>query len=92
VTDDAVSTSRDDAILHITLNRPSLRNSLSHTMIDELVGILTAAARDDTLRAISIAGAGDDFCTGADWVAPIARANVPAPATWCGASRTPRIA
>ncbi len=38
-------------------------------MIDDLVSALTAAARDDSLRAISIAGAGDDFCTGADWVA-----------------------
>lgn len=38
-------------------------------MIDDLVSALTAAARDDSLRAISIAGAGDDFCTGADWMA-----------------------
>ncbi len=38
-------------------------------MIDDLVSALTAAASDDSLRAISIAGAGDDFCTGADWVA-----------------------
>ena len=45
------------------------RNSLNHAMIDDLVGILTAAATDDTLRAISIEGAGGDFCTGADWVA-----------------------
>ncbi len=38
-------------------------------MIDDLVSALTAAASDDSLRAISITGAGDDFCTGADWVA-----------------------
>lgn len=38
-------------------------------MIDDLVSALTAAASDESLRAISIAGAGDDFCTGADWVA-----------------------
>lgn len=38
-------------------------------MIDDLVSALTAAASDDSLRAISIAGAGDDFCTGADWMA-----------------------
>lgn len=38
-------------------------------MIDDLVSALTAAAKDDSLRAISIAGAGDDFCTGADWMA-----------------------
>lgn len=38
-------------------------------MIDDLVGILTAAAYDDSLRAVVITGAGEDFCTGADWVA-----------------------
>lgn len=38
-------------------------------MIDDLVDILTAAAYDDSLRAVAITGAGDDFCTGADWVA-----------------------
>jgi 2-(1,2-epoxy-1,2-dihydrophenyl)acetyl-CoA isomerase len=64
-----VTTAREGAILRITLNRPSRRNSLDHAMIGELVSILTAAATDDSLRAIGIAGAGADFCTGADWVA-----------------------
>ena len=38
-------------------------------MIDDIVGILTDAATDDSLRAVCIRGAGKDFCTGADWVA-----------------------
>ena len=38
-------------------------------MVDTLVGALTEAATDDTLRAIHIRGEGDDFCSGADWVA-----------------------
>ena len=38
-------------------------------MIDQLVAALTAAATDDALRAVHIRGAGDDFCSGADWVA-----------------------
>ncbi len=67
--DGTVRHSHDGAILRITLDRPSRRNSLNHTMTDELVAVLTAAATDDSLRAISIAGAGGDFCTGADWVA-----------------------
>jgi 2-(1,2-epoxy-1,2-dihydrophenyl)acetyl-CoA isomerase len=67
--DGAVTSSRDGAVLRITLDRPSRRNSLSHEMIDDLVDILTSAATDDSLRAICIGGAGDDFCTGADWVA-----------------------
>ena len=38
-------------------------------MIKTFVAALTDAAIDDTLRAIHIRGAGDDFCAGVDWVA-----------------------
>lgn len=69
VTDGSVTTSRTDSVLRITLDRPARRNSLDHQMIEDLLGILTAAATDDSLRAVAISGAGDDFCTGADWVA-----------------------
>ena len=62
-------------------------------MVDEFVGILTAAATDDALRAIYLTGAGEDFCAGADWVATnTGGRNAPAPATSSGASRTPRTA
>jgi 2-(1,2-epoxy-1,2-dihydrophenyl)acetyl-CoA isomerase len=67
--DGSVRTSRDGAILRITLDRPARRNSLNRPMTDTLVSILTEAATDDSLRAIGITGAGDDFCTGSDWVA-----------------------
>ncbi len=64
-----MTTTRADSVLRITLDRPDRRNSLSHAMIDDLVGLLTAAASDDSLRAVHITGAGEHFCTGADWVA-----------------------
>lgn len=67
--DGTVTQSREGAVLWITLDRTSRRNSLSHRMIDDIVGILTDAATDDSLRAVCIRGAGKDFCTGADWVA-----------------------
>lgn len=38
-------------------------------MIKAFIAELTDAATDDELRAILIQGAGDDFCSGADWVA-----------------------
>ncbi len=66
--DGAVTTSRDGAVLHITLDRISHRNSLSHSMIDTLVEVLVAAATDDALRAVHLRGAGTDFCAGVDWV------------------------
>ncbi|OBG24719.1 enoyl-CoA hydratase/isomerase family protein [Mycobacterium sp. 852002-51057_SCH5723018] len=65
----SVTTRRDGAVLRITLDRPSRRNSLTHLMIGHLVDALTGAATDDSLRAIHIRGAGDDFCAGADWLA-----------------------
>ena len=67
--DGAVTAHRDGGILRLTLDRASRRNSLSHSMVDTLVGALTEAATDDTLRVIHIRGEGDDFCSGADWVA-----------------------
>jgi 2-(1,2-epoxy-1,2-dihydrophenyl)acetyl-CoA isomerase len=65
----AVIAQRDGAILRIILDRPTRRNSLDRSMIDQLVTALSEAATDDSLRVIGIAGAGDDFCTGVDWVA-----------------------
>jgi 2-(1,2-epoxy-1,2-dihydrophenyl)acetyl-CoA isomerase len=65
----SVTTRRDGAVLRITLDRPARRNSLTHLMIGDLVDALTRAAADDSLRAIHLRGAGDDFCAGADWLA-----------------------
>ena len=65
----SVTVSHDGAILRLVLDRPDRRNSLSHTMIDTLVQALSDAATDDALRAVHIRGAGNDFCSGADWVA-----------------------
>ena len=67
--DGSVTASRDGDVLRLTLDRPSRRNALSHSMIDALVDLLTEAATDDSLRAIHIRGAGSDFCAGTDWVA-----------------------
>jgi 2-(1,2-epoxy-1,2-dihydrophenyl)acetyl-CoA isomerase len=66
--DGVVTTTRDGAVLHIVLDRAARRNSLSHSMIDSLVDTLTAAASDDSLRAVHLSGAGPDFCAGVDWV------------------------
>ena len=65
----SVTARRDGAVLRITLDRPARRNALTHLMIGALVDALTDAAADDSLRAIHIRSSGDDFCTGADWVA-----------------------
>lgn len=69
MTDDgAVTTSRVDDVLHVTLDRPSRRNSLSPPMVNAFVDALTEAATDDSLRAVHIRGGGTDFCAGVDWI------------------------
>lgn len=65
----SVTVHRDGAVLLVTINRPARRNSLTQLMIGTLVETLTDAAADDSLRAVHLRGAGDDFCAGADWVA-----------------------
>ena len=64
----SVTACRDGAVLRVTLDRRSRRNSLTHLMIGALVDALTDAAADDSLRAIHIRSARDDFCAGSDWV------------------------
>ncbi|BBY04984.1 enoyl-CoA hydratase/isomerase family protein [Mycobacterium noviomagense] len=68
-TEGSVTARRDGEVLRLTLNRPDQRNALSHAMIESFIDALTDAVVDDSLRAVHIAGAGSDFCAGADWVA-----------------------
>lgn len=65
----SVTTCRDGAVLRVTLDRQSRRNSLTPNMIEAFVSALSEAAADDSLRVVHIGGAGSDFCAGADWVA-----------------------
>ncbi len=66
---DGVAISSDDDVLRIVLDQPTRKNALDPPAIARVVGALERAATDDTLRAIVLASAGDDFCAGADWVA-----------------------
>lgn len=53
-------------VSRITLNRPERRNALSAALVDELKDALGLASGDDRVRVIGLAGAGPDFCAGAD--------------------------
>jgi len=66
--DGTVRVHRRGGVLHLTLHRPERRNALSRSMVHQLVGALTEAATDDTLRVVHIDGAGGDFCAGVDWM------------------------
>ncbi|MBS1877426.1 MAG: enoyl-CoA hydratase/isomerase family protein [Acidobacteria bacterium] len=65
-------------VARITLNRPEKRNALDPVMVSELRAALDRAAEDGAARVVTLAGAGKDFCSGADLasVAAVARAGI----------------
>ena len=58
-----------DGIARITLNRPEKRNALNDAVIAALKDALRRADQDESVRAVILAGAGADFCSGADLLA-----------------------
>ncbi len=63
-------------VVKIVLNRPQARNALTRPMLQEGRKAMDAAARDKSVRAIILTGAGEDeraaFCAGADLRASVA--------------------
>jgi enoyl-CoA hydratase/carnithine racemase len=55
-----------DGVATLTLNRPTQFNSLSEELLAELQATLDAIAKDASVRAVVIAGAGKAFCSGHD--------------------------
>jgi len=53
-------------IARITLDRPERRNALNGALIEELKDTLAQVQADDRVKVVAIAGAGPDFCAGAD--------------------------
>jgi enoyl-CoA hydratase/carnithine racemase len=59
------STERDGAILTLTMNQPATRNALTgNTAVDEFVEACASIARDTSVRAVIITGAGPVFSSG----------------------------
>jgi len=67
-----------EGVARITLNRPEKRNALNDELIASLKDALRRAHDDDEVGVIVVAGAGSDFCSGADLAAlqKIASASV----------------
>ena len=57
---------QDAGVLHVTLNRPEVRNAMSLAMVIELREALAGAEADGVTRVIVLRGAGGHFCAGAD--------------------------
>jgi methylglutaconyl-CoA hydratase len=56
----------DQGIARITLNRPERRNALDQELLTELRDALGVSAKDESVRAVVVTGAGKDFCSGMD--------------------------
>jgi enoyl-CoA hydratase/carnithine racemase len=61
-----VKLDRDGDVLAITLARPERRNAITVAMYAALADAFEAAAKDDTLRLITLRGEGQDFTAGND--------------------------
>ncbi|MBL8325963.1 MAG: enoyl-CoA hydratase/isomerase family protein [Rubrivivax sp.] len=57
---------REGPVLHVTLNRPEVRNAMSLQMVRELRAVLAQAEMDEHTRVLVLRGAGGHFCAGGD--------------------------
>jgi isohexenylglutaconyl-CoA hydratase len=66
----AILAQQSGSVLHITLNRPDVRNAMSLQMVAELRSVLAQAearaGQPDAVRVVVLRGAGGHFCAGAD--------------------------
>ena len=61
-----LTTRRETAVEHVTLNRPEVRNAFNEHVIEELTQWAEATASDRRVRCAVLSGAGKVFCAGAD--------------------------
>ena len=61
-----IRTETANGIAAITLARPEKKNALDRQTAEELQAAFDKAGADTAVRAITLTGAGDDFCAGAD--------------------------
>jgi methylglutaconyl-CoA hydratase len=66
-----LTTQRQGAVEHLTLNRPDVRNAFNEEVIAELTAWARAVATDAAVRVVVLSGAGKVFSAGADanWMA-----------------------
>lgn len=61
-----VLVTRDGDVVTLTLNRPTVLNSLCLRLYDDLMHALDDIERDGTVRCVVLTGAGRGFCAGQD--------------------------
>ncbi|MEM6818967.1 MAG: enoyl-CoA hydratase-related protein [Pseudomonadota bacterium] len=64
--DQILNITREADWLTLELNRPNARNALSRDLIHSFIAELKVAAQDESIRGITLRGAGEVFCAGGD--------------------------
>jgi enoyl-CoA hydratase/carnithine racemase len=70
----------DDGVATLTLNRPERKNPLTFESYAELRELFRALAYADDVKALVVAGAGENFCSGGDVhdiIGPLTRLDMP---------------
>jgi methylglutaconyl-CoA hydratase len=63
---DNLTVEKRNAVAVVTLNRPDVRNAFDDVLISDLNRTFLQLEKDETVRAVVLAGAGKAFCAGAD--------------------------
>lgn len=71
--DAGIAVQNDDGLLRLVIDRPERKGSLDPLAMGRIIEALEAAVTDDSLRAVLLSSAGEDFCSGADLVATNSR-------------------
>ena len=65
----------EGGVLTLTLNRPDKRNAIASAMVEALLAQLERADLDQEVPAVTVRGAGQDFCAGVDLAELLASAD-----------------
>jgi 2-(1,2-epoxy-1,2-dihydrophenyl)acetyl-CoA isomerase len=65
---DGLHVRHEGPVLELEIDRPEKRNALTDPIVAAMIGALSAAGPDESVRVILICAAGDHFCAGFDIV------------------------
>jgi enoyl-CoA hydratase/carnithine racemase len=64
--DEDITYDAGDGLAMVTLNRPDARNTVTYSMIEDLIDVFATVDADDDVRAVIVTGAGRFFSAGTD--------------------------
>jgi enoyl-CoA hydratase/carnithine racemase len=65
---ETIRVTRDGGVVRVLLNRPERLNAITWLMMEEILGVVEACGRDESVRVLAFQGAGRAFSSGDDIV------------------------